>query len=213
MSADVSHSNGTLGLLRDAFGIAVTPSRRNLLHWLSWAVALSIALSFTAVLSGGRIYGWEQDITREFQEWDYPEWAFQVTSSNLGDPMAWQGGLIMASAFIGLLFLRHRVEAALVVLIFPLHVLGNFPKAIIDRERPSEMFDGIVGVGGDMSFPSGHAEYAVTFFGFLTFVALAHLSGRVQRAGIVLLWICFAILAGFGRIAHGHHWPLDVLTS
>ncbi len=213
MSAGISQSIGTLGLLRDAFHLAVTPSRRNLLHWLSWAVTLAILLSATAILSGGQIYGWEQDVTREFQAWDYPEWAFRITSSNLIDPMSWQGGLVMASAFVLLLLLRHRVEAALVVLIFPLHVLGNFPKAIVERERPSEMFDGIFGVGGNMSFPSGHAESAVTFFGFLTFVALMHLSGRVRRTGIVLLWLGFAILVGFGRIAHGHHWPLDVLTS
>ncbi len=213
MSAGISQSNGALGFVRDAFRLAVTPSRRNLLHWLSWAATLAILLSVTAILSGGQIYSWEQDVTREFQAWDYPEWAFRITSSSLVDPMSWQGGLIMASAFVVLLLLRHRVEAALVVLIFPLHVLGNFPKAIIDRERPSEMFDGIFGVGGDMSFPSGHAEYAVTFFGFITFVALTHLSGRVQRTGIVLLWLGFAILVGYGRIAHGHHWPLDVLTS
>ncbi len=198
---------------RDVVNLLAVLNRRNLLHWLSWAITLTIALSVTVVLSGGQIYGWEQEVTREFQAWDYPEWAFRITSSSLADPMSWQGGLIMASVAVVLLLLRHRVEAALVVLIFPLHVLGNFPKAIIDRERPSEMFDGIFGVGREMSFPSGHSEYAVTFFGFLAFVALTHLSGRVQRAGIVLFWIGFAILVGFGRIAHGHHWPLDVLTS
>ena len=213
MSAGISKSNRTLGLLRDAFRLAVAPSRRNLLHWLSWTVTLATLLSLTVILYGGQIYGWEQDVTREFQAWDYPEWAFRITSSNLIDPMAWQGGSIRASAFLALLLLGHRVEAALVVLIFPLHILGNFPKAIVDRERPSEMFDGIFGVGGDMSFPSGHTESAVTFFGFLTFVALTHLSGRVRRTGIVLLCLGFAILVGYGRIAHGHHWPVDVLAS
>ena len=203
----------SLEFARDAFDVLAAPNRRNLLHWLSWGVALAILLSLTAVLSGGRIYGWEQEVTREFQAWDTPEWVFRGTSSRLLDPLTWPGGLLMAATIVGLLLLRHREEAALVALILPLHVLGNFPKVVVDRERPSEMFDGIFGVGGEMSFPSGHTMYAVTFVGFLIFVALARLNGRVQRAGIVLLGLGFVILVGYGRIADGHHWPLDVLTS
>ncbi len=203
----------TFEFARNAFDVLAVPNRRNLLHWLSWAVALAILLSLTAVLSGGRIYGWEQEVTREFQAWDNPGLVSRVTSSRLLDPLTWPGGLLMATAIIGLLLLKHRVEAALVALILPLHILGNFPKVVVDRERPSGMVDDILGVGGGMSFPSGHTMYAVTFFGFLTFVALARLNGRVRRAGIALLWLGFVILVGYGRIAGGHHWPLDVLTS
>lgn len=208
-----SRLNAALAVMQNAVRFAVTPSRRNLLHWLSWVITLSVVLSLTVVLADGQIYGWEQDVTQWVQETDYPTWLFRITSDRLTDTIAWEGALITLSAIIALWFLRERLEAALAVLVFPLHILGNFPKAIVERERPSELFEGIFGVGGGKSFPSGHSEFAVTFYGFLVYVALMHLGGRVQRVGIVLVWLVFVITVGFGRIAHGHHWPLDVLVG
>ncbi len=213
MSADASQPKAALAVVGDAFRLALAPNRRNLLHWLSFAVTLAVVLSLTVILYGGQIYGWEQEIAREFQSWDYPAWAFWVTSSSLTDPMAWQGASIAVFAIVGLWLLRQRVEAALTILVFPLYFLGIFPKAIVERERPSELFEGIFGVGGGTAFPSGHTVFAVVFYGFLTYVALTHLRGRLQRAGVALLSLGFVILAGFGRIADGHHWPLDVLAA
>ena len=200
-------------MARDAVRFAVTPSRRNLLHWLSWVVTLSVVLILTVILVDGQVYDWEEYLTRRVQETDYPIWLIRITSDSATSPFMWQGAIVTASPIIALWFLRQRVEAALALLALPLHVLGNFPKAIVDRERPSELFEGIFGVGGGMSFPSGHAEFAVTFYGFLTYVALIHLRGRLQRASVVLAWLVFAVLAGVGRIAHGRHWPLDVLIG
>lgn len=208
-----SQLNGALALVRDAVPLAVTPSRRNLLHWLSWVVTLSVVLTMTVILVDGQVYGWEEYLTRRVQEADYPIWLIRITSDSLTSPFMWQGALVIVSIVTVLWLLRQRVAAALAVLALPLHVFGNFPKAIVDRERPSELFEGIEGVGGGLSFPSGHSEFAVTFFGFLAFLALIHLRGRLQRVGVVLVWLIFASTAGIGRIAHGRHWPLDVLIG
>jgi membrane-associated phospholipid phosphatase len=75
------------------------------------------------------------------------------------------------------------------------------------------LFDGIEGVGGSQSFPSGHAEYVVTFYGFLAYLLVLHARTQAQRAAIVVAWGIFALATGFGRIAEGRHWPLDVLAS
>ncbi|MFQ5472548.1 MAG: phosphatase PAP2 family protein [Dehalococcoidia bacterium] len=183
---------------REAARIGRVPTRRNVLHWLSWAITLAGILILTAVVAGGDIFDWEEDLTRELQSVDYPGWALKITSSNLEDPLTWEGALIWA-AIVALFALRRwRLEAALAALALPLHVLGNFPKAVVDRPRPSELFDGITGVGGDMSFASGHAEFVITFFGFVAYVAFIRLKSVVA-------------LVGIGRINDGHHWPLDVL--
>ena len=208
-----SRLNGALALVRDAVPLAVTPSRRNLLHWLFWVVTLSVVLITTVILVDGQIYGWEEYLTRRVQEADYPIWLIRLTSDDLTSTFAWQGLLVIASIVTVLWLLRQRVAAALAVLALPLHVVGNFPKAIVDRARPSELFEGIFGVGGGRSFPSGHSEFAVTFFGFVAFLALIHLRGRLQRVGVVLVWLVFAISVGIGRIADGRHWPLDVLIG
>lgn len=208
-----SRLNGALAVARDAVRFAVTPSRRNLLHLLSWVVTLSVVLTMTVILIDGQIYGWEEYLTRRVQEADYPIWLIRITSDDLTSTFAWQGLLVIASIVTVLWLLRQRVAAALAVLALPLHVVGNFPKAIVDRDRPSELFEGIFGVGGGRSFPSGHSEFAVTFFGFVAFLALIHLRGRLQRVGVVLVWLVFAISVGIGRIAQGRHWPLDILIG
>lgn len=196
--------------VREAARIGLAPTRRNVVHWLSWAITFA-GILVLSVVAGSGIFGWEEDLTRELQSVDYPNWAFKITSSSLEDPQSWQGALIWAGA-VALLALRGlRLEAALVALVVPLHVLGNFPKAFVDRARPSELFDGITGVGGDLSFASGHSEFAITFFGFLTYVAVIRLKSAALRISLVVTWLSFVALVGFGRINDGHHWPLDIL--
>ena len=99
------------------------------------------------------------------------------------------------------------------LLSFPLHIAAQFPKAIVDRERPSALFEGIEGVGGPQSFPSGHSEYVVTFYGLLAYLVVRRLRARWQRALVLGAWIAFVLATGFGRVAEGRHWPVDVLAS
>ncbi len=196
-------------VIREAARIGLAPTRRNVLHWLSWAITLAGILVLTVVVARSGIFGWEEDLALELQAIDYPRWAFKITSSSLESPSAWQGALIWAGAVVLLALWRLRLEAALAVLALPLHVLGNFPKAIVDRARPSEVFDGIM--SADKSFASGHAEFAITFFGFLAYVAFIRLKSAVLRICLVVALISFVALVGFGRINNGNHWPLDVL--
>jgi membrane-associated phospholipid phosphatase len=192
---------------------AFRPTPRNVAHWVSWAGALGLLLTVTALLADGRVYGWEADVTREVQSWGYPRWLFRLTAESFTDPMSHIGAGVFLGAAAVLWFAGRRVEAFIVLLVFPLHVLGNFPKALVERERPSEIIDGISGAGGAKSFPSGHAEFVVTFYGFLVFLVLLELRHGWQRALIVGAWLGFAVLCGIGRIAYGRHWPLDVLAS
>jgi undecaprenyl-diphosphatase len=197
----------------EVLATALAPTRRNVLHWLSWAVSLGTVTAITLLVIDGRVYGWEVDLTREIQSWSYPMWLFRMTSEHLTDPMSHVGsGVFLAAA--GLLwFTGRRVEAFIVLLIFPLHVLGNFPKALVERDRPSEVMDGISGIGGGKSFPSGHSEFAISFYGFLVFLVVLELKLGWQRALLVVAWLTFVTLCGTGRIAYGRHWPLDVLAS
>jgi undecaprenyl-diphosphatase len=163
----------------------------------------------TAVLRDGRVYGWEVDFTSWAQGTDYPKWLFRLTSDNLTNSDTPQGAGIISAVCAFLWVIRLRIEAALVALSVPLHILGNFPKAIVERTRPSELIDGIAGVGGTKSFPSGHAEFTVTFYGFLVYIAMFYVHGRIQRALLILTWLTVVASVGFGRIAVGRHWPLD----
>ncbi|MEX0782491.1 MAG: phosphatase PAP2 family protein [Dehalococcoidia bacterium] len=192
--------------------IALRSDRRNTLHGASWALALGFELAMLYVLWGGHIYGWEQSVTRTFQ--DVPgHWGIYVVSSTLTNTISIPFGLLFV-AILGFVFSRgERTGATLLLLSFPLHVLSQFPKFFFERPRPSSDFDGISGIGGLNSFPSGHSEYVITFYGFLAYLLILRLPGRAQKIAVGAGFVAFALTTGFGRIAGGRHWPMDVLTS
>ncbi|MCH7812191.1 MAG: phosphatase PAP2 family protein [Chloroflexi bacterium] len=202
-----------LASAREVIACALTPRKRNLLHWLSWAVVLSVVSGMTAFLADGQVFGWEQSLTRRAQALGMPDWLFRLSSDSFVDAYAWQGALITLAIIFSLWLFRQRAAAVVLLLVFPLHGLANFPKVLIDRDRPSELFEGIFGVGGAMSFASGHSEFVVTFYGFLVYLALRRLGGQAQRTALVLGWLFFVGLVGFGRVAHGNHWTLDVIVG
>ncbi len=191
---------------------ALAPTRRNTLHWASWAVALGAEIVLMVVLADGDIYGWEVQAARQLQDMPGIQPIFFV-SSTLTNTLS----LPFAVLFLAVLAIvwrwGTRLEVGLLALSFPLHVLAQFPKALIDRPRPPAGFEGIEGVGGLQSFPSGHSEYVITFYGFLAFMLMVRVTRPSQRAAVLGLWLAFVLATGFGRVAAGRHWPLDVLVS
>jgi membrane-associated phospholipid phosphatase len=197
---------------RGAIAIGLRPTRRNLLHWFSWVVALGVELALVAVLWGGEIYAWEQSLTRWFQDVPGRMIIFDV-SSTLTNTISAPFLAIFVAVIAVAVHLGQRDAAWLLFLTFPLHVLALFPKALVDRPRPSAAFEGIVGVGGPRSFPSGHAEYVITFYGFIAYLLMRRLSAPWWRAVIVVVWLVLVLATGFGRVAAGRHWPFDVLAA
>jgi undecaprenyl-diphosphatase len=63
------------------------------------------------------------------------------------------------------------------------------------------------------SFPSGHSEYVITFYGFIAYLLMLRTESMPWRFAILIVWMVFAAATGFGRVAAGRHWPLDVLGS
>jgi undecaprenyl-diphosphatase len=91
--------------------------------------------------------------------------------------------------------------------------LTEIIKAVVGRPRPNADLVAVVeGVRGH-SFPSGHTLFYVTFFGFLGYLAYAHLRpGRLRTAALSVAGIPI-LLVGPSRIWMGQHWASDVLAS
>lgn len=199
-------------ILRLAFIVGFQPSRRNMLHWASWVLTLGLEITLVLVLRDGDIYGWEQNLTRLLQRIPTHETylsAINFFTNTLSLPF-----LALFAVIVTAVYLRgRRLDAALFLLTFPLHVLSQFPKALIDRPRPSSAFEGIEGVGGFQSFPSGHAEFVVSFWGFLAVVVWSRLEHHWQRVAVIAAWLGLALTTGMLRIAMGRHWPVDIFAS
>jgi undecaprenyl-diphosphatase len=201
-----------LQFLRKAAEIGFERVPQNIVPLSIFATSLTVLTVMTIFLASGDIYGWEVDLTREIQKVSYPEWAFNLTANRLTNSDTPLGAAIIMSVVALLWLLRLRIEAGLVLLLsVPLHVAANFPKLIVERERPSQVIDGITGFGGIKSFPSGHAEFAITFYGFLLYVAILHAPSRIVQAALVTVGVAMALIVVFARIEVGKHWPLDVV--
>jgi hypothetical protein len=70
-----------VGLVRTVVQAAARPTRRNLLHWALWIVALSIELTFLILLRHEEIYRWELEVTRRLQSVPAKQYVFDVTST------------------------------------------------------------------------------------------------------------------------------------
>jgi len=79
------------------------------------------------------------------------------------------------------------------------------------RARPAPFFN--IAAPSSYSFPSGHALYALCFYGTLGALIGPHLREKAQRA---LLWaaaIVLIVAIGYSRIYLGVHYPSDVLAG
>ena len=68
-------------LARDAIAFALRPTRRNKLHWASWALALGTEVALVIILRRGQTYEWERWLTKRFQEVPGRQVVFDISST------------------------------------------------------------------------------------------------------------------------------------
>lgn len=121
------------------------------------------------------------------------------------------GYLIPASVGFWFAITRRWRLLALVLVAFALHYVLISPKLFVTAYRPSPLF-GVEGAGGLESFPSGHVQWAASFYGLLAVVAWQSAAGRVRWL-IVAGYIAVVLGAMLGRMELGRHWPVDVTAG
>ncbi len=82
-------------------------------------------------------------------------------------------------------------------------------KALFGRPRPA-LFPHAFVAGA--SYPSGHALFAVGFYGAITSLLVAAASRGVRRAAFAV-WAALALAIGLSRLVLGVHWPTDVFAG
>src|SRR5690606_18596313 len=95
--------------------------------------------------------------------------------------------------------------------VFALHYLLISPKLFVTAYRPSPEF-GVAGAGGLESFPSGHVQWAVSFYGLLAYIGWRNTTGNVRWA-VLAAYAGVVVFTMLGRIELGRHWPLDTIAG
>lgn len=83
-------------------------------------------------------------------------------------------------------------------------------KLIFARARP-EAFFGYYPAPESYSFPSGHALFAVCFFGGLAVLLTHRLERRAAQVAVWLVAVGLILLIGVSRVYLGVHYPTDVV--
>lgn len=89
-------------------------------------------------------------------------------------------------------------------------VLATIAKDTVDRVRPHLFHFANYPIPSSYSFPSGHANMAISFYGVLALL-LARQTVGWRRWALITLGIILALLIGFSRLSLGVHYPSDVL--
>ncbi len=103
-----------------------------------------------------------------------------------------------------------RGAALVLVTLAGAAVLDIGLKQLFARARPQAFFD-YYHTPASYSFPSGHALFAVCFFGGLAVLLSHRLPGRPAQILVWVIALVLIFLIGISRIYLGVHYPTDVI--
>ena len=113
---------------------------------------------------------------------------------------------------LGLLWWRAARDdvVALIVALAGAVALNLIAKAIFERARPT-LHPALVHALG-YSFPSGHSQIALAFYGTVAYLLAGRIPprGRIVLYGVAAVWIS---LVGLSRLYLEVHYPSDVLAA
>ena len=150
-------------------------------------------------------------LTERIQSIPWGDWRFiPETGSLLGG--GYVGFYVVPGIAATLFGLTGRWQLLLLLLAaFLLHYVTISPKLFIEASRPSPLF-GVDGGGGFESFPSGHVQWATSFYGLLAYLAWRAVRGR-WRWLVAAAYVTVVAGAVLGRIELGRHWPIDTIAG
>ncbi len=119
---------------------------------------------------------------------------------------------IVVLVLIGVLAWQdHRADwLALVVAVAGAGIFNLIAKQVFERARPA-LYPALTYAPG-YSFPSGHSQAALAFYGVLAYLLAGHVA-RKWRFWLFLAAAVWVVLVGVSRIYLEVHYPSDVLAA
>lgn len=178
-------------------------------------LAMVMALNVIVRLHRGPLPG-DVGIVLALQRWLLPHRTLSLLLEQVSS-VTWPIPAIitLATVVVLLLLLRRRLDALLVAGMTGLGSGSSFLTSLI-IQRPRPLGHGLhimCCTGGYYSFPSGHVEYALTFFGLLLFLTYQTRRTAPWLWPVRLVLLAFIVLMGPSRMLEGQHWASDSLQG
>lgn len=182
-----------------------------------WFLGLAV-LTVAAWIVHGHPGPWpfELAFSRSVQAWPMPGWLKTVFTllGTINDPIP---SGVVAAILVAILLIARRIRPALFIgyIVLVANSIDAIIGDIVARPRPSPHLIHVTSMLSFNSFPSGHTEHIVIFYGFLLFLTLSEPVRKWKHAKwLIPLQILMALdilQMGFSRVWEGEHWMLDVL--
>ena len=104
-----------------------------------------------------------------------------------------------------------KLEAILIAAAGLSTIFISVPKWLVGRSRPSPDQVSVWTVLNNNGFPSGHAFFAMVFFGLIIYFMVTYIDKSVSRSLAIAFLIFLIVIIGASRVYLGVHWPSDVL--
>ena len=127
--------------------------------------------------------------------------------TNIGDIY---GYLVVGTISSIVFYLKFKNWRFVIQMIFVLAIsaLSNLAlKQVINRPRPE--IEHLVSVA-TLSYPSGHAMSAISFYGFLIYLCYGFKMNKLIKLGVILFLTILIFSIGISRIYLGVHFPSDI---
>lgn len=205
-------------LLNGAGETELTVSPRHAAARARWAeIVFVIALGLFGVLAAlahaYAYFDWDVRLNQAIRSVTLPGFdQLMVALSWLGSGIV--PTILVVGAGMGLYAAGFRLEGILCMIGTSLGAaMNSLEKLVIARPRPDPDLVDVLRHYDHNSFPSGHVEFFVTFFGFLLFLSYVLLKpGWLRRLSFAVCGLLIALI-GVSRVYMGAHWPSDTLGA
>jgi membrane-associated phospholipid phosphatase len=198
-----------------------------------WVIGMIALLGASVVVHFFHPGPWPFDLqtTETLQSLHYPPWLLAIIGSTSRFNDIVPAVIALALWFAGLLLVawlfKRQGKPALPWFVIALFLVGGTAFAdlvvnfllvnLVRRPRPISPLIHIYHPEPVPSFPSGHAEHTVVYYGFLLYLSFTRPVRQWRYRWFLLPLQIFAalniLLIGYSRIEEGSHWLSDVLVG
>lgn len=193
--------------------------RRHLIEAVFWSIGF-IVLIAACVLVHFHPGPWPFDLQTTISVQHLPLWPAVQASLTFVDVFNNPVPVLIALAIwlVGLSLLRWFQQAIFLVAGTGIaNLLDSLISTIVGRPRPSSPLIHVYIPEPFHSFPSGHTEHCVVYYGFLLYLSFTKPVRAWRYHWFLLPLQLFAVLnillVGYARVAAGSHWITDALAG